>query len=388
MPQPFRSFFGTSRLGSGEVSNGDRFTLAITIDDSYGVYKPGHQFTVTEDREDPYRIVLDEGTKTVYFSDQNGMVVSFTGNPKTLDRHFNLLERVATPEPVVEAPVVKKPEPKTVKIKTVKGDKGDKGEQGSKGFDGEKGERGEPGPAGPQGPAGERGEVGSQGPQGEKGEKGDVGPQGEKGEAGAQGQQGEQGEAGARGETGARGERGERGAQGEKGETGSQGPRGEAGSQGLKGDTGERGPRGIKGERGAPGPRGPQGLAGLKGERGERGEKGDKGDQGEPGLVVAQYPLVYDSEKRTVSIELNNLEERINKIFAPLAKKNFDTSKLDWLAASGGAVAIKKDGRYIKTIVADIDFRGTGVTVTDGGKDTIVTINSGALPDLLDYGYF
>lgn len=388
MPQPFRSFFGTSRLGSGEVSNGDRFSLAVAIDDPYGVYKPGHQFTITNDREDPYRVVLDEGTKTVYLTDQNGMVVSFTGNPKTLDRHFNLVERVVAPEPVVEAPVVKKPEPKTVKIKTVKGDKGDKGEQGSKGFDGERGERGERGPEGPQGIAGERGEVGPQGPQGEKGEKGDVGSQGEKGEAGPQGPQGERGEAGERGEKGERGERGERGPQGQKGEDGSQGPRGEAGPQGLKGDGGERGPRGIKGERGAPGIRGPQGPQGPQGERGERGEKGDKGDPGESGVVVAQYPLVYDSEKRTVSIELKNLEDRINKIFAPLAKKNFDTSKLDWLAASGGAVAIKKDGRYIKTIVADIDFRGSGVTVTDGGKDTIVTISSGALPDLLDYGYF
>ena len=388
MPQPFRSFFGTSRLGSGQVSNGDRFSLAIAIDDPYGVYKTGHQFTITNDREDPYRVVLDEGTKTVYLTDQNGMVVSFTGNPKTLDRHFNLVERVVTPEPVVEATVPPKPEPKTVKIKTVKGDKGDKGEQGSKGFDGEKGERGERGPEGPQGIAGERGEAGAQGPQGEKGEKGDAGPQGEKGESGAQGQAGKQGEAGVRGERGEKGERGERGPQGEKGESGSQGPRGEAGPQGLKGLDGERGPRGIKGERGAPGPRGPQGLQGPQGERGEQGEKGDKGDAGEPGLVVAQYPLVYDREKRTVSIELKNLEDRINKIFAPLAKKNFDTSKLDWLAASGGAVAIKKDGRYIKTIVADIDFRGNGVTVTDGGKDTIVTINSGALPDLLDYGYF
>lgn len=388
MPQPFRSFFGTSRLGSGEVSNGDRFSLAVAIDDPYGIYKPEHQFTITNDREDPYRVVLDEGTKTVYLTDQNGMVVSFTGNPKTLDRHFNLVERVVAPEPVVEAPVVKNPEPKTVKIKTVKGDKGDKGEQGSKGFDGEKGERGERGPEGPQGIAGERGEAGAQGPQGEKGEKGDAGPQGEKGESGAQGQAGKQGEAGVRGERGEKGERGERGPQGEKGESGSQGPRGEAGPQGLKGLDGERGPRGIKGERGAPGPRGPQGLQGPQGERGERGEKGDRGDPGESGVVVAQYPLVYDSEKRTVSIELKNLEDRINKIFAPLAKKNFDTSKLDWLAASGGAVAIKKDGRYIKTIVADIDFRGSGVTVTDGGKDTIVTISSGALPDLLDYGYF
>lgn len=388
MPQPFRSFFGTSRLGSGQVSNGDRFSLAVAIEDSYGVYKPGHQFTITEDREDPYRIVLDEGTKTVYFSDQNGMVVSFTGNPKTLDRHFNLVERVVVPEPPVEVAVPPKPEPKTIKIKTVKGDKGDKGEQGSKGFDGEKGERGERGPEGPQGIAGERGEAGTQGPQGEKGEKGDAGPQGEKGESGAEGQAGERGEAGARGEKGERGERGERGPQGEKGESGSQGSRGEAGPQGLKGLDGERGPRGIKGERGVPGPRGTQGLQGPQGERGEQGEKGDKGDAGEPGLVVAQYPLVYDREKRTVSLELKNLEDRINKIFAPLAKKNFDTSKLDWLAASGGAVAIKKDGRYIKTIVADIDFRGSGVTVTDGGKDTIVTISSGALPDLLDYGYF
>jgi hypothetical protein len=68
--------------------------------------------------------------------------------------------------------------------------------------------------------------------------------------------------------------------------------------------------------------------------------------------------------------------ERLQKVFAPLANPNFDLSKFDWLAASGGGVGIKLNGKYIRPTINDIDFRGSGVTVTQAGGGVIVSIEN------------
>jgi hypothetical protein len=83
----------------------------------------------------------------------------------------------------------------------------------------------------------------------------------------------------------------------------------------------------------------------------------------------------------------------LEHIFAPLANKNFDLSKLDWLAASGGGVGVKLNGKYIRSTINDIDFRGSGVSVTQSGGGVIVNITgatgeTGSLPTVIDGGLF
>lgn len=98
------------------------------------------------------------------------------------------------------------------------------------------------------------------------------------------------------------GERGDKGEPGEKGDTGAKGDRGE------KGDTGEKGNTGLDGRDGAVGAKGERGERGEKGEKGDAGEKGDKGDAGESGLLHANYPLQYDSNKKSLSIDLSKIK--------------------------------------------------------------------------------
>ena len=196
----------------------------------------------------------------------------------------------------------------------VKGDKGDAGEKGDKGDRGEDGHPGWKGDKGEQGVQGEKGEKGDKGDKGDTGEKGDQGSQGIQGSQGVPGPQGVQGEKGDKGDRGEQGAPGSQGIQGAKGEIGPKGERGDKGEQGAKGDTGAKGERGEKGEKGDAGLAGQDGTVGAKGERGDKGdtggkgEKGDKGDTGESGLLHANYPLQYDANKKSLSIDLSKVK--------------------------------------------------------------------------------
>jgi len=221
----------------------------------------------------------------------------------------------------------------SIKIKGVKGDKGDRGEVGPRGL------------------------VGPAGPKGAKGDKGDQGPQGPKGEKGEKGEQGD------RGLVGLRGAKGEKGDRGDVGPEGPQGPVGPQGKDGKNGKDGGRGPIGLPGQNGAPGPRGPEGIP---------GKDGRDGKDGISPVISANYPLIledgtlsFDSEKFTKVLDHfknTDIQNAINKLSTAIP-------------TGGGAVGIKQEGERIIKSVSDINFTGSGVSVTRQGKNVTVDIS-------------
>jgi len=73
------------------------------------------------------------------------------------------------------------------------------------------------------------------------------------------------------------------------------------GSQGSQGPQGEQGPQGPQGPQGEQGPQGPQGPQGSQGSQGSQGEQGPQG-------------TVDESKIENLQLQINALEERINKI--------------------------------------------------------------------------
>lgn len=162
------------------------------------------------------------------------------------------------------------------------------------------------------------------GPRGFKGEQGDQGPKGDKGDPGEDGKTPTQDEL-----TElivpliiepAKGEKGDKGEPGKDGQDGLDGAEGERGPRGFKG---EKGDKGSKGEKGDDGERGPRGL------KGEKGERGSAGYGGGGGAVI--YNLTVEDEG------------------TPLANRS------------------------------TLNFVGSGVTVTDNGSKTVVTIPGGSV---------
>ena len=372
-------------IGSGSISKanlGDVFSLAVSLKD----IPRGLNFKIVSESDAVYPLVYRKGEgshRVCFFNEDVGHVV-LVGDPVKIGMMFSLVERhIPKEKPLDETPRKEKTKAITEQgqgfdsVKGEKGEKGDRGERGPIGFPGERGPVGAQGPQGEQGEKGEKGDIGepgSRGEQGERGLQGERGEQGPQGERGADGQKGEKGDQGEKGERGDKGDGGEAGPQGERGERGIKGPKGERGPQGLQGAKGEKGERG---EVGTQGERGEKGDGGEKGERGLQGPRGLKGDPGENVLAQAQYPLVYDSEKKILTLDSKNLLERLQKVFAPLANPNFDLSKFDWLAASGGGVGVKFNGQYVRGTINDIDFRGSGVTVTQAGGGVVVNITGG-----------
>jgi len=251
------------------------------------------------------------------------------------------------------------------------GPKGDRGESGipgvpgRQGIDGIQGERGTQGEEGPQGIQGEQGVQGEEGPQGIQGEQG---PEGSQGLGGLQGPQGEQGDQGEKGSQGEQGVQGEKGSQGEQGVLGEQGPEGKKGKQGTKGLKGEKGPKGIKGDRGIPGKVGPPGIVGKDGKDGEDGQAGEIGDDG---IVVAQFPLKYDKDRKKISVDTKVLQKMLS--VSPAQAQN-----IDWVAlAGGGAVGVRdrteSNDIYLLKSVSDLIFKGSGVALERKGKDIELT---------------
>ena len=383
----------TAAISSGGFVSGSVFRLVREIRGS--AYSVGDQFMLIEgeDCHDPNTLILG-GVGENYFIDPHGKPLKIEAGDTQIDSIFELVEQ--TPQKTISEGVEVAPPTRVVteaqfnafreglagvlnEIASAKTD-GERGERGPRGFTGVQGDRGDAGPQGPQGEKGERGETGEQGERGEQGEKGDTGetgPQGERGEPGPRGERGEQGERGERGERGLQGERGQRGVAGERGEAGPQGPQGERGAAGAAGANGRDGAAGPRGERGEAGSRGVDGKDGKAGAKGAKGEKGDTGDTGEPGVVTAKFPLVYDPEEKSISID----EERLDKILKRImGGGKVSPQDMGWLASTGGGgkVAVYINGSKVTPDVRTLDFTGGGVSYTKvGGKVTVNITSTG-----------
>lgn len=383
----------TAAISSGQFVAGSVFRLVREIRGS--AYSVGDQFMLIEgeDCHDPNVLILG-GVGENYFIDPSGKPLKIEAGDTEIDSIFQLVEQ-APQQTLQEGEEVAPPRRLVTEaqfkafreglagvlseIAATKHD-GERGERGPRGFTGVQGDKGD---VGPQGPQGERGDQGERGEKGEKGDTGERGPQGDRGEPGPQGDLGERGERGERGEQGPQGEKGERGERGQRGERGEKGEQGEVGPQGLRGADGTAGadgrdgvagPRGEKGERGEVGP---QGAPGKDGSTGAKGEKGDKGDAGESGVVTAKFPLVYDSEEKSIAID----EERLDKILKKImGGGKVSPQDMGWLASTGGGgkVAVYHNGTKITPDVRGIDFTGSGVaSVTKVGGKITVNIQGG-----------
>jgi hypothetical protein len=168
---------------------------------------------------------------------------------------------------------------------------------------------------------------------------------------------------------------GPKGNRGEKGERGDAGPMGTQGPAGPRGEKGEQGPQGPQGPRGDVGPRGIPGAVGPIGPAGPQGKEGQQGPPGESPVLKAQYPIIlengtlsFDSEKFTKVIDQfknSDIQDAINKMASIIPN-------------GGGAVGIKEDGERIIKSVSDINFTGSGVSVTRQGKSVTVDISGGS----------
>jgi hypothetical protein len=324
------------------------------------------------------KIQLGHGVAEHYFIQKsNNKVVKVYGNSIQIK---NLLEEYI-PATKVEKPKIVYNQPQT-KVEIVErtiikettpviGKQGLKGEKGDQGVEGPIGLPGQVGPIGPAGAQGPRGPKGEDGEKGQKGDQGETGLQGTQGPKGRQGEKGEKGDRGDQGLVGPQGLQGIQGLQGEKGLPGEDGIDGQAGPQGPMGP---KGPRGEKGDQGDRGPMGPQGLVGQKGEVGSVGPQGEKGDTG---ILNVEYPLIiedgvlhFDSKKLTTVLDQfknTDIQAAINKLATAIP-------------TGGGAVGIKDEGRYLLRSVSDINFVGSGVTVTRQGKNVEVNIPGGSSP--------
>ena len=385
-------------FSEGRYGFGSQFTLTHRVKGTN--YSIGDRFTYISQTEavahDPYILKIGDGIGEHCFIDPNGRAVVLSADLGVVNTLFEWVEPLPQTVVITEGEEFVPPPPTPVYITESQFKEFRKGlatvlseiaaivpKVGQQGLRGERGERGEQGERGESGYTGWPGDKGEQGVQGEKGEKGDKGDAGEKGE---QGIQGEKGETGAKGERGEKGEKGEKGSSGDRGEVG---PRGEQGEKGDKGDRGEAGLRGQDGKDGKDGKDGAEGKAGRvgekglkgdkgdRGERGEKGEKGDKGDVGDSGLLTAKFPLVYDAQEKSVSIDEARLDKILKKI---LGGGKVSPQDMGWLASTGGGgkVAVYVNGAKITPDVRTLDFTGAGVTASKvGGKVTVNFTSTG-----------
>jgi hypothetical protein len=315
---------------------------------------------------------VGRGVSEHYFVQKSdNKVIKFYGNSNQIKNLFEevipLVEPVKEPQKlqIVEKVIVKESTP----IIGPLGPQGERGEKGDEGLQGIQGPKGDPGDVGPMGPKGDKGDIGSQGDPGIQGPQGLQGPGGAEGPQGLQGVQGEKGDAGPQGPVGPKGNRGE------KGERGDAGPVGPQGLAGPRGEKGEQGPQGLQGPRGDVGPRGIPGAIGPVGPMGPEGKEGKQGPPGESPVLKAQYPIIlengtlsFDSEKFTKVIDQfknSDIQDAINKMASVIP-------------SGGGAVGIKEDGERIIKSVNDINFTGSGVSVTRQGKNVTVDISGGS----------
>ena len=92
---------------------------------------------------------------------------------------------------------------------------------------------------------------------------------------------------------------------------------------------------------------------------------------GDDGIVVAQFPLKYDKDKKKISVDTKVLQKMLS--VPPAQAQN-----IDWVAlAGGGAVGVRdrtgSNNLYLLKSVSDLIFKGSGVALERKGKDIELT---------------
>ena len=395
-----------SKITSGEFSYGSVFSLIRELRGSK--YNIGDKFILVEQEDclDPNILKLG-GVGETYFLDNTGSGLIIHADDNQINSLFEHLSMDPdTSLEVTSGPSLYITDSQFSQFKSNIAEALSRianlipstGSTGSIGKDGDKGDKGDKGDTGSQGIQGDKGDTGSQGIQGDKG---DTGLQGEKGETGLQGIQGIQGDIGLpgvqgiRGIQGTSGEKGDKGDKGDKGISGTPGIKGDKGLRGDQGDRGVEGPKGDKGQTGVAGPKGDKGIQGTPGikgndgKAGSRGTAGVKGNTGSSGVISAKFPLVYDAEEQSISIDEDRLDRILKKI---MGGGRVSPQDMGWFASTGGGgkVAIKYNGASITPDVRAIDFTGSGVaSVTKIGGKVIVNITGGggAGSSIIDGGF-
>jgi len=148
---------------------------------------------------------------------------------------------------------------------------------------------------------------------------------------------------------------GEVGPQGEQGEPGPQGPKGE------KGDIGPAGPMGPKGDKGDPGEPGMDGRDGVDGSPGKDGKDGDE-------ITAAQVRDKLQSLEGQEMLDASSIKNLPQPLIQNITK--------------GKSLVIKDDGALITTDASNINFTGSGVSVTKSSGVTNVAISGDYLPNV------
>lgn len=200
-----------------------------------------------------------------------------------------------------------------------------------------------------------------------------------KGQTGAQGPMGPVGPGGPEGPVGATGP---------AGITGPQGKTGAAGPAGAQGPVGPIGPVGPMGPTGATGPQGSTGLTGATGAQGIQGIQGETGPMGPSGIVVANSPLVYNSETKTISLN-EDAFSRLGNVdyiqFSIVASATDSPGRLRWNDSEGtlnlqlknGSVTLQigqENVQRVKNLTGSALLNGHAVRVvgSSGGRLSIV----------------
>lgn len=148
---------------------------------------------------------------------------------------------------------------------------------------------------------------------------------------------------------------------------GKKGDKGEMGEKGEKGDKGERGEKGEKGDKGERGLRGYKGLRGLPGKQGEKGEKGDTGESATP-FTAEQIARLLETLQGALRLDYKALKN------TPGVKTY---SERKTLHRGGVKLTVKEEGTTVSSIIEQLNFTGSNVTVTDAGSGVaLVTIGS------------
>jgi len=344
---------GSSKIIIGKPNFGDKFILVNNRFD----LSAGSIVEITEETGKEYNVGF--GLSSVNLKTDKG-IITLKGSTKQIQELFNNY---------IESEIEEKKEPKVIVVNKTIQQKII--EEGTPGLRGTAGERGPMGPVGFAGPKGDKGDRGEKGDPGERGEQGVLGPKGDQGIPGTNGKDGKDGKDGMPGPVGPKGDRGEPGPEGKPGPAGAAGRNGKDGQRGEKGDKGDPGKDGNigpEGKQGSPGKDGKDGKTGKQGPAGKKGEKGDKGDPGETGIVKVSHPLVYDAKTKHLSFDSKKIEKLVEKL-SSLKSGSFDLTSI-----GGGAVGIQFNKAQIIKSVNDINFTGSGVTVTRKGKNVEVNI--------------
>ena len=199
---------------------------------------------------------------------------------------------------------------------------------------------------------------------------------------------------------------------GPQGETGQVGPAGHDGSPGAPGPQGIQGPRGEQGERGERGPTGQTGPRGTQGPTGPAGPSGAGGSDGRGiSSITSNSPGVGNATTVTVTLEDGERETftvaagaqgtqgpRGDDVTAVTGSYNSSTGILtitpfiegtaqtaittgDLRGPTGAtSLTVEDEGASRVTGTSTLDFRGSGVTVTDDSGTARITISSSGTP--------